>query len=303
MLRLLEANGLLEFNENSTAGKNEPPDPQRRAYQRARSSRTVMQSDYVCLIDGDEFFNIHAGDGTLDALLHATGPFDILSAPWRVFGSSGVVQFQDKLQMDQFNMGAKPYNPPKPQFWATKSIFRPAYTRHFGIHRPFLRQTFRNGDIGPLVWLNGSGDDIYEHFREGGWYLVRRTYGHKLVQVNHYMVRSAESFLMKQMRGTANTQNQDRINFDYFKSFDANDRKDDSILRFRTQVIQQIDEWFETLPGLKDLHEAGVAYHRAAIGNARSQLIAADPNIAMDLGFIPAKSSRLEIDFDTRQTQ
>lgn len=286
ILEILDRQGLIHYNDNTKREKGEAPDPQRRAYGRARRDKTVMKSKYVCIIDGDEFFNIHAGDGHLNDLFAATGEFDLISPTWRVFGSNGRINFEEGLQSEQFTRTAKPFFPPHFRFWGIKTMFKPAYTLHFGIHRPHLRLRFRRDEAGPLVWLNGSGDDVYQRFYQAHWSSSKETYGNKLVQVNHYMVRSAEAFLMKRMRGTANTANEDRINFDYFKMFDTNDVDDRTLIRHAPAIKELIATWFRDIPGLEHFYRAAVAAHKGRIAVARAELEAEHPEMARALGIL-----------------
>ena len=91
----------------------------------------------------------------------------------------------------------------------------------FGIHRPFLKGEFKRPEV-PLRWLNGSGQDVNQHYRTKGWSASMQTVGYSLCQVNHYMTKSNALFLMKRYRGTANSVDADRINYEYYDSFNSN---------------------------------------------------------------------------------
>lgn len=284
ILSLLDQQGMITYNENSIRLDGEPPDPQRRAYFRARADKAVHSANYALIADGDEFWNIHAGKGRLKDLFKAAGKFDVLSAPWHIFGNSGETTFKDRLVMDQFTHSARPMHPPNGKFWAIKSMFRPKQTKWFGVHRPFLLPRNLDGRI-PTKWLNGSGVDITEHIANSGWRFTRPIYGDALVQMNHYMVRSSEAFLMKRLRGTANSAEADRISFDYFQNFNCNDIKDPSLKRHSDAVADQLQSWFDDIPGLRDLHKSAVQHHKKKIAAVRPRVVENHPEIAKELGF------------------
>ncbi|MGB0799552.1 MAG: hypothetical protein ACPGRD_09575, partial [Planktomarina sp.] len=106
-----------------------------------------------------------------------------------------------------------------------------------------------------------------------------------LVQMNHYMVRSSEAFLMKRLRGTANSSEQDRISFEYFQQFNCNDKKDTTIKRHTDAVADQMQRWFDDMVGLRDLHKGAVQHHKKQIKDVRPRVIATAPDVARELGF------------------
>lgn len=284
ILQMLSDHGLITYNDNTQALEGEPPDPQRRAYFRARKDKQVHGADLALIADGDEFLNIHTGDGTMADLVMQTGGFDVLSCPWHVFGNSGQIEYRDRLVIKQFDQTARPMHPPNAKFWAIKSIFKPKQTKWFGVHRPFLLPRHTQKRIN-TKWLNGSGDDITDAMLGRGWRFTRPTYGDALVQMNHYMVRSSEAFLMKRLRGTANSSEQDRISFEYFQQFNCNDKKDTTIKRHTDAVADQMQRWFDDMVGLRDLHKGAVQHHKKQIRNVRPRVIAAAPDVARELGF------------------
>ncbi|MGB0799440.1 MAG: hypothetical protein ACPGRD_09005, partial [Planktomarina sp.] len=130
------------------------------------------------------------------------------------------------------------------------------------------------------------GENVYDHFALGGWFSNRKSYGHNMAQINHYMVRSSEAFLMKRLRGTANTMDQDRINFDYFKQYDRNPKSNTSIQKHIPAIRKQIEAWCRDIPGLRDMHNASVSYHKARIAMIRTELITSDADMSKTLGLI-----------------
>lgn len=269
--------------ENSVGLENEPEDPQNRAYRRAKMRRDVKQSEWVLVADGDEFLNILTGDGTLDDLFLAMGEADVISATWRIHGNAGIEKFTDGLVIDQFRHAADTDENKYQRYWGFKTLFRPQGVRKFGIHRPKFAPRFLE-DPASIIWRNGSGELITPHVLRQGWRSQAETVGHDLVQMNHYMIKSSESFLMKRLRGTANSSDQDRIDFGYFQMFNANSVVDGSIARHIVAVREEINQLKNTIPKLAKLHDASVAIHKTRISDARRKLASEIPELASAIG-------------------
>ncbi|MEQ9673931.1 MAG: glycosyltransferase family 2 protein [Roseovarius indicus] len=288
MLDYLDTVGEITHIENSGQHDGEPADPQNRAYDRFWSDETIKASDWVLVADADEFLNIHTGDGTIDALIDAAEAragkrVDIISATWRVFGNAGIVPFRDEPVIAQFTRSAPPGMHSVQRYTAFKTLFRPHPVRKLGIHRPRLSPRFQEGRV-PLTWVNGSGDEMPERFLSQGWRSFENSYGADLVTMNHYMVKSSEAFLIKRYRGTANSDDDERINFRYFETFNANDVEDTTITRHLPALKSAIAALKADHPHLALLHDQSLAYHRAKLETARQELLATRPDIAARLG-------------------
>ncbi len=283
ILQALHDAGEIVFVENSEFGADEPADPQNRAYKRARKRPDVRRSEWVLVADGDEFLNIHTGDGTLDALFDAMGESDVISATWRIHGNSGIETYRDAPVIGQFRMAAARDEHRTQRYWGFKSLFRPAGVRKFGIHRPKFAPRFLV-DPPTIKWRNGSGALITEHVLKQGWRSTSDTIGQDLVEMNHYMIKSSESFLMKRLRGTANSADRNRIDFGYFRMFNANTVEDGSITRHLPEVEAMIERMKSGIPGLAQLHDSSVALHKARIDEARAELARSIPEVAPSIG-------------------
>lgn len=288
MLDYLETVGEITHVENSGCGAGEPADPQNRAYNRIWQMPAVKNSDWVLIADADEFLNVHAGDGTLTALfdaLRAIGPesVDVISAAWRVFGNSMIAGFEDHPVIAQFTMAARPGVNRVQRYSAFKTMFRPRVVKQPSIHRPRLAPRFRNG-LQPIRWVNGSGAQLPERFLKQGWRFFDDSYGNELVSMNHYMIKSSEAFLMKRYRGTANSADEERIDFSYFETFNANDVVETSIQRHVPDLQSRLIKLKADHPHLARLHENSIAWHRERLDSARADVIENMPEIAAQLG-------------------
>ncbi|MBY8976841.1 glycosyltransferase family 2 protein [Rhodobacteraceae bacterium NNCM2] len=289
LLSTLEAAGLVSYHDNSELIEGFPDDPQNRAYRRAFAMPEVVDSEWVLVIDADEFFCINAGEGRLDDLFQACGSADVISATWRIFGNSGLIEYQDKPIMSQFLCAAPAEAPLSFRHYGFKSMFRPEYAHRLGVHRPFLKGRYKRDDV-PLKWLNGSGEDITQGYRVKGWASTRQSVGYDLCQVNHYMIKSNELFLAKRYRGTANSKNANRIDFDYYKDFNSNHTQETSITRWTETVQQKIRQLCKQHPEIAEAHGACVAHFKTMIAQLRADLAEKDPEVAK--AFLEASVAR-----------
>ncbi|RDC73210.1 glycosyltransferase family 2 protein [Rhodovulum sp. 12E13] len=259
MLDRLQAMGVLRHHDNPV-GKG--MDPQRRAYWRANRMDAVRGADWLLVIDADEFLNLHAGDRTLPALLEETGHPDAISLGWRLMGSGGAARWVDAPVTGRFTRGCSLEAPENGLVRGVKSLFRPAAFDYFGVHRPRFEKTRKT--LPPVRWLNGSGQEMSEAILRKGWRFPGGEEGYALGQVNHYAVKSREEFLLKRLRGTANSKDRDRIDMGYWERFDLNGETDTTI------ETERAAEEAERLLADADL----AALRRAAVATARRVLAA-----------------------------
>lgn len=238
LLNRLDAMGVVRHFDNPLGPRM---DPQRAAYSRAGRMDWVRAADWVLILDADEFLNVHAGDRTVDALIDACPGADAISVNWRFMGSNGRAHFDaDALVTERFTRGSSFEAPENGLVWGFKTLFRPRRFDFFGVHRPKFE---KDKDPQPdwVNWVNGDGRDVSAALVAKGWRSGRDTLGYSLAQVNHYAVKSREDFLLKRLRGTANSKNRDRIDTGYWDRFDINTVEDTSI---PTGAIRaQMDEW------------------------------------------------------------
>jgi methylase of polypeptide subunit release factors len=254
MLIRLEELGLAHHRRNVIP---EGLRPQPSALNHAQIEPVVQQSDWVMVFDADEFLSIRHGDGTLDGLLDAAqaqGANGIV-VTWRIFGSGGVVEWSRAPVTEQYLMAAPPmWN----KGWGVKTLFKFDDDKwKLGIHRPKMKN--RHIDTGfpdTVKWLNGSGREMEDYFKFRGWRSITRTVGYDWVQLNHYAVKSVDSYAIRKMRGNVNNK-ADKYNSDYWSLQDRNEVRDDTMLRYtarRNAIIAQL----LTDPVLNRLHHAAI---------------------------------------------
>ena len=232
--------------------------PQRAALADAEKQPVLLNADWVIPIDVDEYMNIHVGDGTLRELLAATGSPDLLAMTWRFFGCGGVVEYEDKPVAEQFLRAAPEFTRKPHHNWGFKTIMsnRVKYGK-LGVHRPLKFPDH------PVRWVNGSGVEMPERYRENGWRSSVASWGYELVTLNHYATRSIDSFLVKRDRGRVNHVNRDQ-GLEYWSIFNRNDMFDKTIL----PAVERAKPFVAKLRAdaeLGRLHDEAVAWHVAKI--------------------------------------
>ncbi|MGR3434835.1 MAG: glycosyltransferase family 2 protein [Shimia sp.] len=234
MLNRLDALGVVRHFDNPQ-GPN--MDPQRSAYRIANDSREMKKADWALVIDADEFLNVHAGDRSVDALIAASGTPDAISLNWRLMGSSGETEANDELVTARFTRGSTHDEPENGLVWGFKTLFRPAVFDYLGVHRPrWKKWKFDDLTAESARWVNGSGQDMGTKYFEKGWRSGSESYGYANAQVNHYAIKSKEEFLFKRLRGTANSKDKARIDFEYWDKYDINSQADATIPTEGTRI-------------------------------------------------------------------
>ncbi|WP_319824162.1 glycosyltransferase family 2 protein [Thalassovita sp.] len=253
--RLQEMDMLQHRNNDDWKGNS----PQQHALDAALTEPLMQKADWIAHIDVDEFINIRTGNGTL-ADFHAAVPDATnVAMTWRLFGHSGVRTLEDRLVIEQFDRCAPKFCPKPHTVWGFKTMFRNtgAYGK-LSCHRP----NKLNGQMAAQVkWVNGSGQDMTGEALKNGWRSSKKSVGYDLIQLNHYALRSAESFLVKRQRGRA--LHVDRsIGLNYWIRMDWNDHRDITIQRNIPRVRAELDRLMQD-DTLRALHKAGLAWHRA----------------------------------------
>ncbi len=235
--------------------------PQFAAFQAALKQEDIGAADWLMTLDVDEYINIHVGEGLIADLLHARPEAHVFSLPWRLFGNSNCHHFEDRPVTEQFTAAAPAFAPRPLQAWAFKSIYRnDGLFRRLGVHRP-------NGIAaevqGQLVWVDGSGRPMPPTVWHSAWRMSKSTWGYDLASLNHYAVRSAESFLVKRDRGRVNHTDREQ-GLAYWFRMNHNAEAETSIQRLAPRVRKEKDRLL-SLPGVAEAHAEAVDWHRARI--------------------------------------
>jgi hypothetical protein len=221
------------------------------------------------VFDADEFLSIKYGDGTLDDLLDAAKAREAngIVVTWRVFGSGGAIDWSRAPVTEQYLMAApEMWN----KGWGVKTLFTfsPEHWK-LGIHRPKMKNKWIDTEFPDQIrWLNGSGRPMEEYFKFRGWRSIVRTLGYDWVQLNHYAVKSVESYALRKLRGNVNFK-KDKYNSDYWSLMDRNEVREDTMLRYTARRDQVITALLKD-PVLNGLHLAAVERAEARLAEIRA---------------------------------
>ena len=256
ILDRMQQMGLLQHRNNDGWKGNSP---QQSALNKALKEPLIRDADWIIHIDVDEFINVRCGNGTLDDFFDLVPEATNVAMTWRLFGHGGVTDLSDGFVIDQFEWCAPRFCPKPHTVWGFKTMFRNmgAYAK-LSCHRPNkLRDDLRE----QVRWVNGSGQDMTREAAEKGWRNSVKSIGYDLLQLNHYALRSAESFLIKRQRGRA--LHVDRsIGLNYWIRMDWCDVRDITIKRNTPRLRAEFDAMMRD-DTLRTLHEQGLDWHRA----------------------------------------
>ncbi|WP_370300864.1 glycosyltransferase family 2 protein [Pseudooceanicola sp.] len=241
--------------------------PQQHALNRALDEAVIKTADWIIHIDVDEFINVRCGNGTLDDLFARAPQATNIAMTWRLFGHNDIRELRDDFVIDQFETCAPKYCPKPHTVWGFKTMFRNigAYEK-ISCHRP---NKLAKGFEDKVRWVNGSGRDMTQEAAKNGWRNSKKSIGYDLVQLNHYALRSAESFLIKRQRGRA--LHVDRsIGLNYWIRMDWSDHRDLTIKRNIPRLRAEYDRLMSD-PVLRARHDSGLDWHRAKAAELHGQ--------------------------------
>ena len=218
--------------------------------------KRLRRSDWVVSFDVDEFICVNVGEGRLIDLFNAVPDANMICMNQLHFGCRGMTEYSDGLQMRQFDYcwdysGSYYYHFDKRGVKTITHQSSNPYRWHN--HSP----VFRGTNAANVYCVNGNGSRLVDQdFTKDIKSLLAPNYGFDLVQLNHYVLRSAQSFLFKIARGNA-THPDFGGDFAYWRRYDHNDRKDTRIQRLASQVEAAREELLQD-PELRRLHDAAV---------------------------------------------
>ncbi|SEQ41361.1 glycosyltransferase family 2 protein [Thalassovita taeanensis] len=206
LLDALAARGHLRHLPNPAQGRNY----QMEALQDAAKQDIVQNADWVWVADVDEFLNIHTGDHTIPALVNACGNPQAISVNFQFFANDDIEAFEDRPVIAQFT---RSHNP---DLWCgesaieVKSLVRNDFPLHYyGAHRPFFKAKLPQKRR--PSWTDGSGNPVQHKFLVAANPRRIRKFpaqgARELATLNHYALRSLDSYLVKNDRGDVNREN------------------------------------------------------------------------------------------------
>ncbi len=223
-------------------------------------------ADFVISMDVDEFLNIRVGEGRLTDLFDVTGSFDALSVSELNHGSNSKIAFEPGFVRDQF----PGHESERPGKWraqrGVKTITRlSGRLARLRNHRPNLVKDQETR------WLDGSGNilkDLHEDETLNGLDARGR---YDLVVLDHYPLRSLESFFIKTVRGDVVAANK-QVSLRYWR---LRNRAADTTSRAHpaqeAAAQAYYDQHFASDPELMAIHDRACAWHRDKVREISNQ--------------------------------
>ncbi|SEK66855.1 glycosyltransferase family 2 protein [Pacificibacter marinus] len=228
ILNLLQDHGEIQYLYNhAPKGKH-----QVRAYKRASRQQSFLKADWVMALDLDEFLTIKHGAGTLNDFWKVYSDFDCVFVNWKLFGSSGASSLSNNLVTQRFQLSEHDHWIERfPQ--AYKSFYKREMFGRPGIHKP---PTLDITD--PSIKITNSSALPRDEFTIRNFQCTdskQRQYA----QINHYIIKDAQSFVLKNMKGSAH-QAARNIGYKYWKMRNKNQTVDTAISRTTPRLHQEM---------------------------------------------------------------
>ena len=169
--------------------------------------------------------------GASSYILAATEDADEVRLNWRIFGNSNLRRLDKRIVTERFSMASEitlPARYPMP----VKTLFRTDSFQLPGSHMPKRPAT------GGRIIRNGSGRLIEDVTVRGFQVTDPEPYG--LAQINHYMVKDSDSFLMKSARGSSAPPDRE-IALDYWKKRNVNREEDLTLVSLSDAIRDEME--------------------------------------------------------------
>ncbi len=262
LLDALDRRGIVRHLPNPSGVLNSPRH-QPIAVQYAKQHKEAAGADWVISMDVDEFLNIHVGDGRLDDLFAAMPEARVISLSHLDFGCDGIEVYEDQFVTRQMARCQSPDPVERDRRGIKTLVHRDAPANRLSNHRPF----FQNPEEALPVWVDGSGRAMAPRVVEGEHKGIDARGAYDLAQINHYPVRSMETFLVKSIKGDVVAVDK-FAGIDYFDKRDAAVAVDTSILRHLDAAGAEFDALLAD-PEIRELHLKAVAHHARTIADLR----------------------------------
>ena len=219
-------------------------------YPAYRRAKWILHSDV------DEFVRLEASIGTIAELVDRISPVDAISLTSTPYSGDSRCELIDEPVCDQFEMMSRA--PAPDVLSAVKTLYRNALPwsprRN---HRPIMRDFSARG----LVWKDGSGHELPPAYTDTDRKVIASGGTTDFARLNHYAIRSIESFLVKVDRGDVMdaARLQERY-VDYYSRYDTSGASSPAPLGNQARNILAD---FMSDPELARLHRAAFAWHRA----------------------------------------
>jgi FkbM family methyltransferase len=226
----------------------------------AHHLRGLREADYFLSIDVDEFVNVRVGQGHMRDLIAAAGYFDVLSISELNHGANQQQHFTPGWLKDIFPLHQSESPGSFRARRGVKSLVRLSEkVERLRNHRPDM-----TGEGSPVIWLDGSGrpqTTLHADRSENG-HDCRGTYD--LVSLDHFPLRSLDSYLVKMFRGDVVIQGK-QVSQTYWRLRNKNEVATSSFALGDPAARAYYKRQYVTDATLMALHEACVTAHTTRI--------------------------------------
>lgn len=217
--------------------------------------REWQAADFFISMDVDEFINIRVGKGKLTDLMKAVGEFDALSMSELNHGSNNHTTYSPGLMTEQFprHQLIEPNSPDEKR--GVKTIVRLSKKlKSARNHRPVFRTR-----AGEVRWLDGSGQPVNSLHDDPKLKALTAKGRYNLVSLDHFSLRSLDSYLIKMQRGRVSVKWGD-VSKRYWRTRNRNEELSSTFGRQQKDFRAALDKLMSDVQ-LSRLHNAACAHH------------------------------------------
>ncbi|GLS85599.1 hypothetical protein GCM10010873_05720 [Cypionkella aquatica] len=221
--------------------------PQHAGYEKIRRLHDIDGSDWLMMLDADEFLNVHVGDHRVGDLTERAAPdVDVIALNGMFFTSQPVPRWQPGLVCPQFTQRIATHHKANA---ALKTLTRnPARFR--SIHNHSMVGFKENTPL-QVLWGDGTRSKtdpslpLWRQLRNGEVKAV----SHRLAHYNHYGLKAPDSFALRRSRGRGAVPETNaetaRHTEAYFAERNQPAGEDHSIARYSAEVQALIAEMLQ----------------------------------------------------------
>ncbi|WP_409365308.1 glycosyltransferase family 2 protein [Aliiroseovarius halocynthiae] len=258
LLDRLDANGIVTHVRSKVLKRG----PHKSALKYAKDHPLYSGADWVFITDVDEFLNIKVKDGQLSDLLDLYPEADAIPVCWRMFSNDGQEKIVNGLTTEALLDAELPDARPDEVGHFVKTLFKPnPNIERFGIHEPKYNESFAENAVYGAPWCGDGHADTPAR--------PQTNYGYDVAQINHYAVRTVDSFLLKRDRGDGNA-TENRLELHYWKRWCRGGIRETSISRMMPGLQKELS-FLKSDPVVRHLHEAAKECHVAQVEHLLKQ--------------------------------
>ena len=243
----------------------EDKSPQWRAMRLADKHPLMAKTDWAMFFDCDEFLCLEAPFKTAADLIESVpDDTDAIALQWRLFGSSGEIDWVTGLTTSRFTRAA-PLNFTLPAGNFFKTLYQPVKFQKVGVHRP------KNKKNHAPKWVLGGTQSAPSAFNEDD----KRINLFGLITtkpnawLNHYSTKSVTEFMIKRDRGLPNRRTK-TIDLNCWAERNFNTITDQTIEHMLLSTLDEHEQLLE-LSGVSGMVHKAEGLHKESFDRLMTQ--------------------------------